>query len=180
MLRVDGRLGRAGTLIPAGKTIGAVDWALPRECARRVFCWTPGRSAHGKPPDARRALEGARDRSPRGDQGLCGRVDPDLPGQDRQDPVPGTAPGARRDAAAPLALLARYLRAATLRREPPDEAAFAFLAPALAGFLPWASATLARSSSIRSTTGAVSATGSGAAISLPASFASSSARRSRL
>src|SRR6185312_15210511 len=147
-----------------------------RECARRVFCWTPGRSAHGKPPDAGRALEGARDRSPGGDQGLCRGVDPDLPGEDRQDPVPGSASGARRDAAAPLA---RYLRAATLRREPPDEAAFVFLA-ALAGFLPCASATLALSASIRSTTGAVSATGSGAAISSPASLASSSAFRSRL
>src|SRR3954468_4794690 len=93
-----------------------------------------GRS-HAESPDARGAVEGAWNRSPRGDQGLHARVDPDLPREDRQDPVPGSAPGARRDAAAPLAF-ARYLRAATFRREPPDEAAFVFLAPPLAGFLP--------------------------------------------
>src|SRR5207248_11291029 len=72
-----------------------------------------------------------------------------------------------------------YFRAATLRREPPDEAAFVFLAAALAGFFPCASATLARSASSRSTTGAFSSTGSGSAISSPASFASSRALRSR-
>src|SRR5438445_6713517 len=104
---------------------------------------TAGRS-YAKPPDAGGAVEGAWNRSPRGDQGLRAGVDPDLPGQDRQDAVPGSAPGARRDAAAPLgSLSARYLRAATLRREPPDEAAFVFLEAA--GFLPCASATLALS-----------------------------------
>src|SRR5439155_2661432 len=64
---------------------------------------TAGRS-YAKPPDAGGAVEGAWNRSPRGDQGLRAGVDPDLPGQDRQDAVPGSAPGARRDAAAPLIL----------------------------------------------------------------------------
>src|SRR5205807_10193395 len=121
-------------------------------------------------------VEGAWDRSPRGDQGLRAGVDPDLPGQDRQDAVPGSTPGARRDAAAPLS--ARYLRAATLRREPPEEAVFVFLV-SLPGFLPCASATLALSASIRSITGAFSSAGSGTAISSPASLASTSAFKPR-
>src|SRR5437868_8385189 len=62
---------------------------------------TAGRS-YAKPPDAGGAVEGAWNRSPRGDQGLRAGVDPDLPGQDRQDAVPGSAPGARRDAATSL------------------------------------------------------------------------------
>src|SRR3954452_1774798 len=68
---------------------------------------TPGRSTSGEPPDAGRAVEGDEDR-PRGDhQGLPAGRCPDLPGQDRQDAVPGAARGIGRRLAAALPLRAR-------------------------------------------------------------------------
>ena len=48
-----------------------------------------------EPSDARGAVEGGRDRARRGDQDLRRGARPDLPGQDRQDPVPGAARGDR-------------------------------------------------------------------------------------
>src|SRR5207244_12565778 len=97
--------------------------------------------------------------------------------QERQDAVPGTAPG---DGSAPAAALAT--RTELVKEEPPARRLFylraaTFLRGAAvffaAAFLPPDAATDARSASIRSTTG-VSATGSGASsISRPSSFASS-------
>src|SRR2546423_10199632 len=112
---------RAFFVLPS-EAMGQTSSAKSAERSSRLAA---GRPPDAEPPDAGRVVERAWDRAPRGDQSLRAGVDPDLSGQDRQDAVPGSAPGPRRDAAAPLS--ARYLRAATLRREPPEEAAFGLL-----------------------------------------------------
>src|SRR5205823_5521794 len=103
---------------------------------------------------ARGAVQGTRDRPPGGHPRLRRRRCADLPGQDRQDAVPGPARGAR--CVAEALVKATYyadLRAGARRvREPLLGAAFAF--EAAAGLRSFASATLRFSASIRSTTGA--------------------------
>src|SRR5205807_5128956 len=140
---------------------------------RRAFSYTE-RSVNGEPPHARGAVEGTGDRPPGGHprlrRGRCAH----LPGQDRQDAVPGAARSARRVAEALRAVQAD-LRAGCLREEPLFGAALFLEAEALAALRPFASSTLRLSASIRSTTG-VSGTGSGFAISWPSSFASSICR----
>src|SRR5439155_22378498 len=66
-----------------------------RKSRRRVFSCDKERSVDGKPPHARGAVQGTRDRPPRGHPRLRRRRCADLPGQDRQDAVPGPARGAR-------------------------------------------------------------------------------------
>src|SRR2546423_15653133 len=90
---------RAFFVLPS-EAMGQTSSAKSAERSSRLAA---GRPPDAEPPDAGRVVEGAWDRSPRGDQGLRAGVDPDLPGQDRQDAVPGSAPGARRDAATSLA-----------------------------------------------------------------------------
>src|SRR2546423_6787991 len=132
---------RAFFVLPS-EAMGQTSSAKSAERSSRLAA---GRPPDAEPPDAGRVVERAWDRAPRGDQSLRAGVDPDLPGQDRQDAVPGSAPGPRRDAAAPLS--ARYLRAATLRREPPEEAVFFFFV-SFTGVLPRPSATPPLSSPI--------------------------------
>src|SRR5579884_3199516 len=158
---------------------------LARQRDRRdgLFRTREGVERDGEPPHARRTVQGARPRPAGGDPRLHGGRGAHLPGQDRQASLPGPAPSAGREAVAALRLrpqagffaLAAF---APCRERPVGEPAFGGRAEEAAARRPCASATLRRSASIRSTTG-VSATGSGATISRPASFASSICARSR-
>src|ERR671937_910621 len=151
------------------------DLARRAPSRRRAFSYTE-RRVNGEPPHARGAVEGTGDRPPGSHPRLCRRGRAHLPGQDRQDVVPGAARGAR-GAAEALTFYAD-LRAGARRLEEPLFGAALFLeAAGFAVFRSFASSTLRLSASIRSTTG-VSGTGSGFAISWPSSFASSIWRRS--
>src|SRR4051794_16330184 len=73
---------------------------------RRGFSWPnegEENTTDAEPPDARGALEGTRDRQAGRDPRLPAGRRAHLPGQDRQDALPGAAPGDRRRRAAALA-----------------------------------------------------------------------------
>src|SRR3954469_14035759 len=149
------------------------DLARQRVARGGFFRSREGAHHYGESPHARRTVEGARSRQAGGDPGMRRRGRADLPREDRQVPLPGAAAGTLRAAARSVDLRrqADFFAVALRDREPPFEAAFPSLEPSAERRL-CASATLWRSASIRSITGA-SAAGSGATISWPASFASS-------
>src|SRR6266498_5943411 len=88
-----------GRSVESGTNIWRFDLARRAPTRKRAFSYTE-RSVNGEPPHARGAVEGTRDRPPGGHprlrRGRCAH----LPGQDRQDAVPGTARSARRVAEA--------------------------------------------------------------------------------
>ena len=88
-----GCFGRAGRVMLANRQ-ARVRSSPPARCARRAFSFHRRRSpTDGESPHARRTVEGARSRPAGGDPGLRRRGRADLPGQDRQVPLPGAAAG---------------------------------------------------------------------------------------
>src|SRR6185312_6017765 len=83
-----------GRNVESGTHIWRFHLARWRDLLRRAFSYTE-RSVNGEPPHARGAVEGTGDRPPRGHPRLRRGRCADLPGQDRQDAVPGAAGGAR-------------------------------------------------------------------------------------
>src|SRR5919201_4744917 len=124
------------------------DLARRAPSRRRAFSYTE-RRVNGEPPHARGAVEGTGDRPPGSHPRLCRRGRAHLPGQDRQDVVPGAARGAR-GAAEALTFYADLRAGARRLEEPLFGAALFFPAGSLAAVLrPFASSTLRLSASIR-------------------------------
>src|SRR5438046_5253376 len=145
------------------------DLARQRVARGGFFRSREGAHNYAESPHARRTVEGARSRQAGGDPGVRRRGRADLSGEDRQVPLPGTAAGTLRAAARSVnrGRQADFFAGAFRDREPAFERAFPSLELSAERRV-CASATLWRSASIRSITGA-SATGSGATISWPAS-----------
>src|SRR5919197_4279601 len=83
-----------GRPVESGTDIWRFDLARWRPTRKRAFSSTE-RSVYGEPPHARGAVEGTGDRPPGGHPRLRRGRRAHLPGQDRQDAVPGAARGAR-------------------------------------------------------------------------------------
>src|SRR6266511_2756031 len=82
-----------GRSVESGTNIWRFDLARRAPTRKRAFSYTE-RSVNGEPPHARRVVEGTRDRPPGGHPRLRRGRRAHLPGQDRQDVVPGAARGA--------------------------------------------------------------------------------------